>query len=183
MGGAGLEVKFDGEYEKIMEALQRASSPALQRIAQAGGLALKNLSRKAFSEEADPATGAKWASLKAPRGEGAKSPGSTSPVLKDRGTLRRSISFNAFPDGSAIIGSNLVYARIHQEGGKTKAHEIRPRNAKALRFKGIYRALVRHPGSDIPARPYLGVPKNFEREFFDDPAIKKLLGIAGGGDQ
>ena len=177
MGGAGLEVKFDTEYEKIMEALQRASSPALLRIARSGGEALKNLSRKAFVERADPATGAKWESLKYAKKKNAGR------ILYLGGALFQSISLNAFSDGSAIIGSNLVYARIHQEGGKTKAHEIRPRNAKALRFKGIYRKLVRHPGSDIPARPYLGVPKNFEREFFDDPAIKKLLGIAGGGDQ
>jgi phage gpG-like protein len=80
-----------------------------------------------------------------------------------------------------IIGSNLAYARIHQEGGKTKAHEIRARNAASLKFLGIYRKLVKHPCSDIPSRPYLGVPKDFERRFFDDPAIKEMLGMAGGG--
>jgi phage gpG-like protein len=173
-------VEFDGEYEKIIEALHKASMPALQQIAHAGGLALKDVSKKAFAEGADPATGAKWASLKNPRGPLAKSPGSTSPVLVDRGTLRRSINFEAFSDGSVIIGSNLVYAGIHQEGGKTKAHDIKPRNKKALKFLGIYRKLVHHPGSDIPARPFLGVPKDFERQFFDDPKIKELLGMAGG---
>lgn len=178
MAGAGIEVKFDSEYAKIITALSRASMPALQSIARAGGLALQKISREAFANQADPATGEKWQALKNPRGPGAKSPGSTSPVLSDRGTLKRSISFNAFPDGSVIIGSNLVYARIHQEGGKTSPHVIKPRNAKALSFLGIYRKLVRHPGSDIPARPYLGVPKDFEREFFDDPAIKELLGMA-----
>jgi hypothetical protein len=40
------------------------------------------------------------------------------------------------------------------------------------------RCLVKHPGSDIPARPFPGVPKDFERRFFDDPAIKELLGMA-----
>jgi hypothetical protein len=37
MAGAGVEVRFDGEYQKIIEALQKASSPAL--IARADGLA------------------------------------------------------------------------------------------------------------------------------------------------
>jgi phage gpG-like protein len=172
MAGAGLEVKLDGEYQKIIEALQKASSPALQQIAHAGGLALKNVSKEAFAKQADPATGEKWKER--------KDKSNTKPLLVQRGTLRRSITFNAFPDGSVIIGSNLVYSRIHQEGGRTKAHDIKPRNAKALKFLGIYRKLVHHPGSEIPARPYLGVPKDFERQFFDDPAIKELLGMAGG---
>ena len=169
--GAGVEVRFDGEYQKIIDALQKASAPNLLGIAHAGGLALKDVTKEAFKSEADPATGAKWEALKNPRGPLAKSPGSTSPILKDRGTLWRSISFNAFADGSVIIGSNLVYAGIHQEGGTTKAHDIK---------LGIYRKLVHHPGSKIPARPFLGVPKNFDRDFFDDPKIKELLGLAGG---
>ena len=178
MAGAGVGVEFDGEYEKIIEALHKASMSALQQIAHAGGQALRDISRKAFAEGADPATGAKWSPLKSPRGESAKNPGSTSPVLVDRGTLRRSISFNAFSDGSAIIGSNLVYAGIRQWGGKTKAHDIKPRSGKALKFLGIYRRLAHHPGSDIPARPFLGVPKDFEQQFFDNPKIKELLGMA-----
>jgi phage virion morphogenesis protein len=177
MAGAGIEVKIDGEYQKIIDALQKASSPALSQIAHAGGLALKNVSKEAFQKQADPATGEKWAALKNPEAK-EKNAGR---ILYLGGQLFRSISMNAFPDGSAIVGSNMVYARIHQEGGRTKAHDIKPRNAKALRFNGICRRLVHHPGSEIPARPYLGVPKDFERRFFDDPAIKELLGMAGGG--
>jgi phage gpG-like protein len=177
MAGAGLEVSCDGEYEKIMEALHRASSPALQQIAISGGNALRDISREAFQKKADPAAGAKWDELKSPESKRKNQ----NRILYLGGGLFRSISFNAFPDGSVIIGSNLVYARIHQQGGKTKAHEIRPRNAKALKFKGICRKLVRHPGSDIPPRPFLGVPKDFERQFFDDLKIKELLGMAGGG--
>jgi phage virion morphogenesis protein len=172
MAGAGIEVKIDSEYQKIIDALQKASSPALQQIAHAGGQALKQVSKEAFQKQADPATGEKWKERK--DGSIARK------LLVQRGTLRESISMNAFPDGSAIIGSNLVYSRIHQEGGRTKAHDIKPRNGKALKFMGIYRKLVHHPGSEIPARPYLGVPKDFERQFFDDPAIRELLGMAGG---
>jgi phage gpG-like protein len=178
MAGAGIEVRLDEEYQKIAAALQKASAPNLQRIAHAGGKALAEIAKATFVKGADPATGAKWAPLKNPRGPLAKKPGSTSPVLYDRGTLQKTISFNAFPDGSVIIGSNLVYSKIHQEGGKTGAHVIKPRHKKALAFKGIVRRLIQHPGSDIPARPFLGVPKDFERQFFDDPAIKELLGMA-----
>jgi phage gpG-like protein len=178
MAGAGIEVKLDSEYQKIIDALKKASAPNLQRIAHSAGLALRDVSKAAFANEADPATGAKWAPLKNPRGPLARKPGSTSPILNDRGTLKRSLSFNAFSDGSVIIGSPLAYSRIHQESGKTGAHVIKPRHKKALAFKGIVRRLIKHPGSDIPARPFLGVPKDFERQFFDDPAIKELLGMA-----
>jgi phage gpG-like protein len=141
------------------------------QIAEAGGIALEKVSQKAFDDRADPATGAKWAD---------KADGSPATLYRG-GALRRSIISNAFPDGSVILGSNLVYAGIHQEGGTTKAHEIKARNKKALSFNGIVRKSVKHPGSKIPARPFMGVPRDFERQFFDDPAIQKALGIAGGG--
>jgi phage virion morphogenesis protein len=159
MAGAGVEVGFDGEYQKIIDALHRASAPTLQEIAHAGGLALQKISHEAFKNEADPATGEKWKALKNPRGKSAKHPGSTSPVLNDRGTLKRSIIFQGFSDGSVVLGSNLVYAGVHQWGGDAG----RGRKSK------------------IPARSYLGAPRDFERQFFDDPAIKAALGIAAGG--
>lgn len=58
------------------------------------------------------------------------------------------------------IGSQGVpYARIHEFGGRTKAHDIRPRVADALHFmaggKEVFAKVVHHPGSNIPARPYL----------------------------
>jgi len=63
----------------------------------------------------------------------------------------------------------------------TGPHEIRPRQKKALRFNGRFAARVNHPGSGIPARPYLGVPRGFDRRLLEDPAVQKLLGLAGGG--
>lgn len=56
---------------------------------------------------------------------------------------------------TAVVGTNVIYARIQNEGGKTRPHEIRPRNKKALRFNGRFAGKVNHPGSDIPARPFL----------------------------
>ncbi|MGX5053124.1 phage virion morphogenesis protein [Enterobacter asburiae] len=56
---------------------------------------------------------------------------------------------------AAVVGTNVVYAAIQNFGGKTKPHVIRPRNRRALRFNGRYAAKVNHPGSDIPARPFL----------------------------
>lgn len=184
MSKAAIEVRFDddAEYQNIIDALHRASQCDLKRIAQAAGLALQAVTAEAFEKQEDPVHGDKWQALKAARGPLAAKHGSKTPILNDRGTLKKSITFNAFDDGSVILGSTLVYAGIHQKGGKTKAHTIKPRNAgvKALRFNGRFFKSVKHPGSAIPARPFLGVPKGFQESFFCDPAIKKLLGIAIG---
>ncbi len=69
------------------------------------------------------------------------------------GHLRDSIEYAA-TDDKVMVGSNLPYALIHQEGGI-----IKPKNGKYLRFKG-------RSGNDvfvreviIPARPYIGVSR------------------------
>jgi phage gpG-like protein len=55
----------------------------------------------------------------------------------------------------AVVGTNVIYAGIQNNGGRTRPHVIRPRNKKALRFNGRFAGKVNHPGSDIPARPFL----------------------------
>ena len=152
MAGAGVEVTLDGAYQEILDALAKASVPDLQAIADFAGLELTDISMGAFEKESDPVTGVKWAALKRPREDG-----STGPILNDHGHLKRSLIHEAFGDGSVIFGSNMVYAGTHQYGSKT----------------GWHRSL-------IPARPYMGVPKDFDRRILNDPAIQKLLGMAGG---
>jgi phage virion morphogenesis protein len=79
-------------------------------------------------------------------------------ILTASGQLRRSMTHD--PDSSGVtIGSDLEYAAIHQFGGKTKPHEIRARHAQALHFfmgqTEAFAKVVQHPGSVIPARPFL----------------------------
>lgn len=77
-------------------------------------------------------------------------------TLSLTGRLRRSFTVAA-GNGWAAVGTNVLYAAIHQFGGKTRPHTIEPRNKKALRTPyGIFRR-VHHPGSRIPARPFLMV--------------------------
>jgi len=91
-------------------------------------------------------------------------------VLKNRtGTLRRSINYRI--EGTettmtAIVGTNVAYAAIHEYGGTTKPHIIEPKNAKCLAFiaswgpgrgqggKSFF-ARVNHPGSVMPERSFL----------------------------
>lgn len=77
-------------------------------------------------------------------------------ILQDSGQLAASIQ-TAYGPTFAQIGSNKVYAAIHQFGGKTKPHTIVPRNKKALAFGGRVVRKVNHPGSTIPARPFIPI--------------------------
>lgn len=65
------------------------------------------------------------------------------------GALARSIDYELVGKYAARIGSNLVYARIHELGGV-----IRPKKAKALRFR-VGKDWVMVKRVDIPKRPYL----------------------------
>ena len=58
-----------------------------------------------------------------------------------------------------LVGTNVVYAAIHQFGGRTSARTIRPLGKKALFWPGAAHpvAKVEHPGSTVTARPFLGV--------------------------
>ncbi|KGT95307.1 hypothetical protein NG99_04625 [Erwinia typographi] len=75
-------------------------------------------------------------------------------ILQDSGRLASSIDTYSDND-RAVVGTNVIYARIQNQGGKTRPHEIRPKYKQALRFNGRYAAKVNHPGSTVPARPFL----------------------------
>lgn len=84
--------------------------------------------------------GAAWA----PNKEG------RTPILHRTGALARSIDY-AVSGMQAIVGSGLVYARIHQDGGV-----IRPKSASRLAFR-VGGKLVFAGSVTMPARPYLGL--------------------------
>ncbi|AOJ13160.1 MULTISPECIES: phage virion morphogenesis protein [Burkholderia] len=75
-------------------------------------------------------------------------------ILHQTGALVNSIT-QSFDGTSAQVGTNLIYAAIQNFGGQTKPHTIVPKNAKALHFGGIFAKKVNHPGSKIPARPFM----------------------------
>jgi phage virion morphogenesis protein len=77
-------------------------------------------------------------------------------TLINSARLMRSVTAQASRD-SVAVGTNVAYAAIHQFGGRTGPRVIEPKKKKALRTPyGIFRR-VRHPGSKIPARPFLAV--------------------------
>lgn len=74
--------------------------------------------------------------------------------------LRSSIRATAARTSGTVvesaIGSNVVYAAIHEFGGQTRPRTIYPRKGKALSFfiggRAVTVSKVNHPGSKIPAR-------------------------------
>lgn len=83
-------------------------------------------------------------------------------TLQSTGRLRDSIQLVV--QGKKIsIKTNVKYAPVMQFGATTKPHIIKPRYKKALAFGGgVYRSVM-HPGSKIPARPFLGLSKDDEQ--------------------
>ncbi|WP_319519644.1 phage virion morphogenesis protein [uncultured Martelella sp.] len=71
-------------------------------------------------------------------------------ILTESGRLRDSITHFAGPD-YAQVGTNVIYARPHQEGA-----EIVPRNASHLYFR-IGGRLIVADRVVLPARPFLGI--------------------------
>lgn len=85
-------------------------------------------------------------------------PGTRGRLGRRSGFLARSVNTKRVgPAG--VTGTPASYAAIHEGGGKTRPHVIRPRVAKVLAFKvgteTVFAKSVRHPGSKMPARPHM----------------------------
>ena len=85
-------------------------------------------------------------------------------LLQASGRLRNSITPSSTND-TAVVGTNVEYAAIHNFGGKTSPHLIRPKKGKALKFGGRFAKQVNHPGSNIPARPFMTLQPEDERPY------------------
>jgi len=73
---------------------------------------------------------------------------------------------------SVAIGTTDWKAIFHHNG--TRPYVIRPKTAKALRFAGIMRKQVRHPG--LPARPLVGFPDS-DRRLTEDVVEDHLMAV------
>lgn len=93
-------------------------------------------------------------------------------TLVDTGRLRDSITWRA-TRRAVTIGSNVVYAAIHQLGGR-----IRARSAKALKFHIPGVGWRTTAAVNIPARPFLGINAGDRREIVD--ILRDHLAPAGG---
>ena len=137
-----IEIKFEHRIvqEKLLDIAKRVENlrPLMKNIA---GI-FSYSTEENFKKEGRPD---KWLALaestKKQRTKKRKWPGQ---ILQVEGKLATSIN-TYYDNDSAIIGSNLEYAAIHQLGGQ------------AGRNKSV----------EIPARPYLGITDEEQQEIID----------------
>lgn len=101
-------------------------------------------------------------------------------ILQRSGQLAASI-VQSFDAQTAVVGTNKIYAAIHQFGGRTKAHVIRAKNKRALSFGGIVVRQVNHPGSIIPARPFLLLAPRDLRDMVEASRLHYARALARNG--
>ncbi len=152
-----IKIKIDdNDISEGLRRLQKLSGDTNSLMGQFAGMMATDTAN-AFNRQEDPATGEKWMPLspsyRALRIQNNKGES----ILDYDGGLRNSIK-PTHGDDFAMVSTNKPYAAIHQFGGKTRPHVIRPKEKKALSIPRIgVRKSVNHPGSVIPARPYFGV--------------------------
>lgn len=140
----------------LQKKVQAVSGAGLARLLDRIGLGLVSMSKRSFATDASLRP-SPWANKK----------DGTPSTLQKSTRLRQSIR-HSVSGRRVMLASDAKYAAIHQLGGVTRAHVIRPRagggrNAagqfqgrkKALAFGGRVFAKVNHPGSKIPPRPFL----------------------------
>lgn len=127
--GVSVSVDYNDEAvrKRLADLIARGEdpSPAMAAIAEH----LRVSAQQRFEAEAGPG-GAKWPPLARSTLKRLRK-GRTSPkILRDQGFLYASLTA-ASDDQSAIAGSNLIYARIHQLGGDI----VQPERAGSAMFR------------------------------------------------
>ena len=167
MADAGIRIELDDA--QLRTALARLArfvrnpEPAFDEI----GARLELTTLRRFRTETGP-DGERWK----PSG---KRGGQTLTASGRLGSIRRFVSRD-----EAGVGTDVAYGPIHQFGGTIPPRVIRPRSKKALAWPGARHPVkeVRHPGSTMPARPFLGVSSGDERAILDiiSDHVERALG-------
>ena len=146
MDGVTLGIGYrDGELKKRIRALKKALSreafgPLLEEI----GETAKTQTMRRFEKGVGP-DGQRWPISLRAKEEGGQ-------TLVDTGRLRDSITYAVFMDkGGVEVGTNTVYAAIHQEGGTITA-----KSSRGLRFQ-VGGRWVNKQSVTITARPFIGL--------------------------
>lgn len=146
---AALEVFETGLQEAILKIDRVGEAPTGELMEGIGRLVQEQTRRRITDEKTAP-DGSAWKANRA----------GTS-ILHASGALAASIDYIA-STGSVIVGSGLVYARIHQEGGV-----IKPVNGQALKFWWVSSGFVNFVVArsvTIPRRQYLGLSADNQNE-------------------
>jgi len=148
----GFEVLTKGLDEALLAIEGIANAPTGDLMEGIGRLVQGQTRRRITSEKTSPG-GAAWQANRA----------RTSTLYKS-GALSDSIDYQASA-ASVLVGSGLVYSRIHQYGGV-----IKPKNGSALKFwwvSGGFTNFAIVKSVTMPARPYLGLSADNQNEIVE----------------
>lgn len=151
MAGAVLTIDDEAVNDALSRLIAAAGSaaPALKNIGEYEA----KTTRRRFIDESDP-DGRPWAPLNPLYRQTKKGPG----ILRGESRSLSQIVWQLVDDANVEIGSNQVYARIHNEGGK-----IVPKNASALVFS-MGGKTFKVKSVTIPKRTFLGFSAADETE-------------------
>lgn len=154
-----IEVKLTG-FETVMDALSRLSPLDTGTLLEGLARLIQQQTRERIYTEKTAPDGTPWT---------ANNAGSS--ILLADGTLARSIDY-AVQGESAVVGSGLIYSRIHQLGGT-----IKPKSKKNLAFQ-LGGKLILAMKVVMPARPYLGISADNASEILEAVAdfVRRKLG-------
>lgn len=171
-----IEIKID--TEKVSAALARLQKAAVD--ASPVMAAIAGVMHDAVMENFEQSGRPKWLGLQpATLAQKRKQGYSDKPLIRRGGGQSLYSSITVQSDAtSASVGTNIKYAAIHQFGGQTRPHVILPRNKKALAFGGRVVKKVNHPGSKIPARPFLSITPEDEDKIIGKVSayLKNVIG-------
>lgn len=152
MSGVALEFSEKGLTEALLKIEGIADAPTDELMEGIGQLVQGQTRRRISSEKTAP-DGSAW-----------KANYAGTSILFQSGALEQSIDYIASPD-SVMVGSGLVYARIHQEGGV-----IKPKNGSALKFWWVSGGFVNFAvvqSVTMPRRQYVGLSPDNENEIVE----------------
>ncbi|MCY3878611.1 MAG: phage virion morphogenesis protein [Rhodobacteraceae bacterium] len=168
MAGAGIRIETNAAAASADLARRIARMSDTRPVMDEIGSLLEESTRERFDRERGP-DGAPWLPSLRARREGGK-------TLTDSARLRESITRRVTGSGSRAeveVGTNVIYAAIHQFGGEIRraarrqtlafnaaGNRFASRRSTSRRRAGIVRIAIADIGegtSVMPARPFLGV--------------------------
>lgn len=149
MSKNGFAINWNGLDKAFLNGAAKLGRT--QELLENIGEALVSNTVKRFEEEKAP-DGTKWKQSQRAMEEGGQ-------TLSDTGLLKKSVTCKVADDKSVQVGSNSVYAKIHQFGGT-----IRPVKAKNLTFQKRSGQFVSKKEVTIPARPFIDISEEDKKE-------------------
>jgi phage gpG-like protein len=157
-----MQVLGLGKFRSLFEGYVNELGIAAEEAAYAGAKIIVNAAKADSFRMQGPVVGSHYNKKLKQEVTDYGDPGEPIPdkLTSRSGILRMSINAQKAGPGRAVVASNVPYAAIHEFGGKTQPHIIKPKYKKWLHWVGKdgterFSKLVNHPGSNVPPRPYI----------------------------